>query len=196
MTQPLDKKALRVQMRALRRQLLDATPDAARRAARKLPVSRFGRFSVVGAYCAQGTELDPGPILQAILDLDPEHIHAALPVAAEKDAPLKFRLWRPGDPLKADAYGIPSPLPSAPLALPNLMITPVLAFDRQGGRLGQGGGHYDRTLANLRRERPVFVLGVAFAGQEVDQVPMGRHDQRLDAIVTEEAYMEVTRGTV
>ena len=196
MTLPLDKKALRVEMRARRRHLFDATPDAAARAARRLPVSRFGRFSVVGAYCAQGTELDPGPILQAILDLDPEHIQAALPIAAEKDAPLQFRLWRPGDVLKPDAYGIPSPLPSARPALPNLMITPVLAFDRQGGRLGQGGGHYDRTLANLRRQRPVFVLGLAFAGQEVDHVPMGRHDQRLDAIVTEQAYMEVARGSV
>jgi 5-formyltetrahydrofolate cyclo-ligase len=146
---------------------------------------------VVGAYCAQGTELDPGPILQAILDLNPGHTRAALPVAAEKDAPLIFRLWRPDDPLRPDAYGIPSPLASAEPVLPNLMLTPVLAFDRAGGRLGQGGGHYDRTLAALRRQRPVFVLGVAFAGQEVDAVPMGPHDQRLDAIVTETAYIEV-----
>jgi len=190
-TQSLDKKALRTEMRALRRRLLDETPDAAARAARRLPVSRFSRFSIVGAYCAQGTELDPGPILQAILDLNADHTQAALPVAAEKDAPLIFRLWRPDDPLTPDAYGIPSPLPAAPQVLPNLMLTPVLAFDRKGGRLGQGGGHYDRTLANLRRQRPVFVLGVAFAGQEIDAVPMGRHDQRLDAIVTETAYIEV-----
>jgi 5-formyltetrahydrofolate cyclo-ligase len=188
---PLDKKALRVEMRALRRRLFDETPQAAERAARKLPVSRFGRFSIVGAYCAQGTELDPGPILQAILELNPGHTQAALPVAAEKNAPLAFRLWRPDDPLKPDAYGIPSPLASAPEVLPNLMLTPVLAFDRGGGRLGQGGGYYDRTLANIRRQRPVFVLGVAFAGQEIDSVPMGLHDQRLDAIVTETAYIEV-----
>jgi 5-formyltetrahydrofolate cyclo-ligase len=190
-TAPLDKKTLRAEMRILRRRLLDETPEAARRAALRLPVSRFGRFSVVGAYCAQGTELDPGPILQAILELNPGHTRAALPVAAEKNAPLIFRLWRPEDPLKPDAYGIPSPLSSAPQVLPNLMLTPVLAFDRNGGRLGQGGGHYDRTLANLRRQRPVFVLGVAFAGQEIDAVPMGAHDQRLDAIVTETAYIEV-----
>jgi 5-formyltetrahydrofolate cyclo-ligase len=190
-TLSLDKKALRAEMRALRRRLLDETPDAAARAARRLPVSRFTRFSLVGAYCAQGTELDPGPILQAILDLSPGHTQAALPAAAEKDAPLIFRLWRPDDPLKPDAYGIPSPLASAPQVLPNLMLTPVLAFDRKGGRLGQGGGHYDRTLANLRRQRPVFVLGVAFSGQEIDAVPMGPHDQRLDAIVTETAYIEV-----
>jgi 5-formyltetrahydrofolate cyclo-ligase len=192
-TEPLDKKALRVEMRVLRRRLLDETPDAASRAARKLPVSRFSRFSIVGAYCAQGTELDPGPILQAILELGQGRTQAALPVAAAKDAALHFRLWRPEDPLKPDLYGIPSPLASAPEVLPNLLITPLLAFDRHGGRLGQGGGHYDRTLANLRRQRPVFVLGVAFAGQELAAVPMGPHDQRLDAIVTETEYIEVAR---
>ncbi|WP_293383647.1 5-formyltetrahydrofolate cyclo-ligase [Phenylobacterium sp.] len=193
MIRPLDKKALRQEMRVLRRRLLDEAPDAARRAALKLPVSRFGRFSIVGAYCAQGTELDPGPILQAILDLNAGRIRAALPVAAAKDTPLTFRAWAPGDPLKPDAYGIPSPLPAAAEVLPNLLLTPVLAFDRAGGRLGQGGGHYDRTLQNLRRQRPVFVLGVAFAGQEVEAVPMGAHDQRLDAIVTETEFIEVSR---
>jgi 5-formyltetrahydrofolate cyclo-ligase len=192
-TKPLDKKALRVEMRVLRRRLLDETPEAARRAALKLPVSRFGRFSIVGAYCAQGTELDPGPILQAILDLNPGRAQAALPVAVDKTSALQFRLWRPDDPLKPDAYGIPSPMAAAPEVLPNLLITPLLAFDRRGGRLGQGGGHYDRTLQNLRRQRPVFVLGVAFAGQEVEDVPMGPHDQRLDAIVTETEYIEVAR---
>ena len=193
MTEPLDKKALRVEMRVLRRRLLDETPDAASRAARKLPVSRFGRFSIVGAYCAQGTELDPGPILQAILELNPGRAQAALPVAVDKTSALHFRLWRPDDALKPDACGIPSPLDSAPEVLPNLLLTPVLAFDRRGGRLGQGGGHYDRTLANLRRQRSVFVLGVAFAGQEVDAVPMAEHDQHLDAIVTETAFIEVAR---
>jgi 5-formyltetrahydrofolate cyclo-ligase len=75
---------------------------------------------------------------------------------------------------------------------PNLVIAPVLAFDRHGGRLGQGGGHYDRTLADLRGQRPVFVLGVAFAGQEIEAAPMDPHDQRLDAILTETGYIEVS----
>ena len=88
---------------------------------------------------------------------------------------------------------MPSPPASAPEVLPNLLITPLLAFDRKGGRLGQGGGHYDRTLANLRRQRPVFVLGVAFAGQEIDAVPVADHDQRLDAIVTETEFIEVVK---
>jgi 5-formyltetrahydrofolate cyclo-ligase len=192
-TTTLDKKALRVEMRALRRRLADEVPDAAQRAARRLPLSRFSRFSVIGAYCAQGSELDPGPILQAILGFEPGRARAALPVAIDRDSPLKFRLWDPDDRLVNDAFGIPSPAASAPEVTPNLMITPLLAFDRRGGRLGQGAGHYDRTLARLRKVRPVFVLGIAFAGQEVAAVPTDAHDQRLDAIVTETEYIEVAK---
>ncbi len=188
-----DKKALRVAMRDLRRRLADETPDAAERAARRLPVSRFARFSLVGAYVAQGSELDPGPILQAVLELNEGRAQACLPVAVDKTSALRFRLWRPDQPLEKDACGVPSPPASAPEVLPNLLITPLLAFDRKGGRLGQGGGHYDRTLANLRRQRPVFVLGVAFAGQEIEAAPMDAHDQRLDAIVTETEFIEVVK---
>ena len=112
-------------------------------------------------------------------------------MAIARASALVFRLWRPGERLVTDAFGVPSPPPGAPEALPNLVITPLLAFDRRGGRLGQGGGHYDRTLAALRRQRPVFVLGVAFSAQEVDLVPTEAHDARLNAIVTETEYIEV-----
>ena len=190
MTKVLDKAALRIKMRGLRRRLAEAAPDAAQRAARRLPLSRFARFAIVGAYCAQGSEMDPGPVLDALRSFEPGMM-AALPVAIDKDSPLRFRLWRPADRLAPDAFGIPAPGPDAPDVMPNLMITPVLAFDRRGGRLGQGAGHYDRTLANLRRQRAVFVLGLAFAGQEIEAVPMDKHDQRLDAILTETGYIEV-----
>ena len=68
-----------------------------------------------------------------------------------------------------------------------------MAFDRTGGRLGQGAGHYDRTLENLRRGGRVFVLGLAYAGQEVAKAPAEPHDQRLDAILTETGYIEVRK---
>ena len=191
MTQAAAKAELRVKMRGLRRRLAETTPDAAQRAARLLPASRFARFSTIAAYCPQGSELDPGPVLAAILDLSPGRARACLPVAIARASALVFRLWRPGERLVTDAFGVPSPPPGAPEALPNLVITPLLAFDRRGGRLGQGGGHYDRTLAALRRQRPVFVLGVAFSAQEVDLVPTEAHDARLNAIVTETEYIEV-----
>jgi 5-formyltetrahydrofolate cyclo-ligase len=190
-TEPLDKTALRVRMRALRRRLAEEAPDAAERAARRLPLSRFGRFRIVAAYRPQGSELDPQPVLDAILGFDPGFATPVLPVALDRRSPLKFRHWNPKDKLVPDAFGILAPPPSAPELVPNLVITPLLAFDGKGGRLGQGAGHYDRTLANLRKVRPVFMLGLAYAGQQVDELPVERHDQRLDAILTETGYIEV-----
>lgn len=178
-------------MRALRRLLAEAEPDAGERAARKLPLSRFSRFRIVAAYRPQGSELDPLPVLEAILGFDPGFATAVLPVALDKTSPLAFRHWNPKDRLVPDAFGIPAPPKSAPELVPNLIIAPLLAFDRKGGRLGQGAGHYDRTLARLRKDRPVFMLGLGFAGQELDAIPQDRHDQRLDAILTETGYIEV-----
>ena len=193
MTQPLDKTALRVSLRALRRRLAEEVPDVAERAARRLPLSRFSRFRIVSAYRPQGSELDPMPLLQAILDIKPGFAQAALPVAVDRDAPLRFRLWRPEDPLAPDAVGVPSPAPEAQEVAPNLVIAPLLGFDRRGGRLGQGGGHYDRTLAELRAKGAVFVLGLAYAGQLVDEIPMEPHDQPLDAVLTEVGYIALRR---
>ena len=178
-------------MRALRRLLAEAEPDAAERAARKLPLSRFSRFRIIAAYRPQGSELDPTPVLEAILEFDPGFATPVLPVATDRTSPLIFRHWDRKEQLVPDALGIPAPPRSAPALIPNLIIAPLLAFDRKGARLGQGAGHYDRTLAQLRQDRPVFVLGLGFAGQEMDEIPQDPHDQRLDAILSETGYIEV-----
>jgi 5-formyltetrahydrofolate cyclo-ligase len=193
MTTDADKRALRVRMRGVRRRLFEETPDAAERALRWFPATRFARFRTVAAYWAQESEMNPRPLLDLILAMEPDKMRAALPVATDRKSPLKFRLWAPEQRLVPDAFGIPAPPPAAPEVLPNLVITPLLAFDRKGGRLGQGAGHYDRTLKNLKAQRAVFVLGLAYAGQELKSVPTEPHDQRLDAILTETAYIEVAR---
>lgn len=114
----------------------------------------------------------------------------ALPAAQARDGVLVFRRHRPGQALVPDALGIPSPGAEAEAVLPDVVFAPLLAFDRRGGRLGQGGGHYDRTLEALRRVKPVFVIGLAYSGQELPEIPMEPHDQRLDAILTETDYQE------
>ena len=195
MIEPLDKPALRAQLRALRRRLADETPDAAELAARRIPLARFSRFNVVSAYCPMGGELEPAPVLRAILDFNVGRARACLPVAVDRNSPLKFRLWRPEEALVGDAFGIPSPPASSPDVTPDLVIAPLLGFDRNGVRLGQGAGHYDRTLAMLRKAGPVFMLGLAFSGQEVEAVPAESHDQRLDAILTESEFIEVAGGS-
>ena len=184
-----DKAALRAMMRRRRRGLAADDASAAERAALALPDALVGRFGVVGGYHAQGAELDPSIVLERLAD---GGAAIALPVA-HPDAPLTFRLVRAGDTPAPDAFGIPSPPASAPEVFPQLILAPVLAFDRRGGRLGQGGGHYDRTIQALRTRGEVFVLGLAYAGQEIAATPSEPHDQALDAILTENGYIEVRK---
>lgn len=185
------KTELRARLREQRKALALAAPDAAERAAALLPLDLLPAFAAFAGYHALGSELNPSPLIRR---LAASGALLALPVAISRDAPLAFRAWDPLDRLVPDAVGVPAPPPSAPVLYPDLVITPLLAFDRRGGRLGQGGGHYDRTLAALRGRRPVFVLGLAYAGQEVAPMVLEAHDQRLDAILTETGYIEVGTG--
>jgi 5-formyltetrahydrofolate cyclo-ligase len=179
---------MRARQRLVRRALAAERPDAAARAAEVLPIDRLPAFAVFSGYHALTSELDPSPLIRRLALTG---AMLTLPVVLDPAAPLAFRAWDPHDVLVPDALGVPSPPPSAPSLPPDLVITPLLAFDRRGGRLGQGGGLYDRTLANLRAAKDVFVLGLAYAGQEVDQVPAEAYDQRLDAILTETDYIVV-----
>lgn len=182
-----DKAALRARMRRRRRGLARRAPHAAEAAAEGLPLERLPAFAMFAGYHAMGSELDPSPLIRR---LGATGALFALPVAIAADAPLVFRAWEPDVTLEPDAVGVPSPPLGAAELHPDLVICPVLAFDRKGGRLGQGGGHYDRTIANLRASKRIFVLGLAYAGQEVEQAPCAEHDQRLDAVLTEDGYIE------
>lgn len=136
---------------------------------------------VVAGYVAIGDECDPAPALTA---LRARGARIALP-RTTPGAPLDFRLWADGDPLEDGPYGTRQPGDAAARVRPDAVIAPLLAFDRRGGRLGYGGGFYDRTLAALRADGAVFALGLGFGAQEVDLVPVGPHDQRLDAVATD-----------
>jgi 5-formyltetrahydrofolate cyclo-ligase len=115
----------------------------------------------------------------------------ALPVVVAKRQPLLFRRWFPGDPLVDGTWNLRVPPDSAPAVEPDLLLVPLLAFDKRGYRLGYGGGFYDRTLAELRAKKPVMAIGVAYADQQADNVPSGTDDARLDAILTERGLMKI-----
>jgi len=184
------KTVLRLELRGRRRALAKETPDAAELAVSRLPAALLKAHPIVGGYRAQGAEIDPWPLMHAFAAAG---ARLALPVALSAEAPLVFRAYAAGDGLAPDAFNVPAPTADAELVEPDLVITPLLAFDRAGGRIGQGGGHYDRTLAALRAKRRVFVLGLAYAGQAVARIPREAHDQRLDAILTEKAYIEAAK---
>lgn len=182
------KAALRLALQSQRKGLAREAPDAGARAADSAPLERFGGHATIAGYLARGSEIDPEPLMRRF---GAAGARLALPVALTPGGPLAFRAYQIGDPLSPDACGVPAPSDGAALLRPDLVIVPLLAFDRRGGRMGRGGGHYDRTLAKLRAEGAVFALGLAYAGQAVAQVPCEPHDQRLDAILTEKGYIEV-----
>ena len=174
-------------MRSLRLALAAADSQAAVRAAVHAPLARLGSGPVAG-YIAQGAELDPAPLMAALAEAG---ISLALPAAVSREAPLVFRAWAPAAALAPDAFGIPAPLADQAQVSPTALIVPLLAFDRRGGRLGQGAGVYDRAIAALGADRRPFLLGYAYAGPEVEDLPLEPHDQRLDAILTEAGLIEV-----
>jgi 5-formyltetrahydrofolate cyclo-ligase len=186
----MNKSDLRAQLRLRRRELAGTHPDAGERAAARLPLAQLPSFSVVSGYHPLGGEIDPWPTLRRLAD---SGARIALPVALDRHSPLIFRTYARGQPLELDAVKIPSPTQAAQTLIPDLVIAPLLAFDREGHRLGQGAGHYDRTLQGLRERGPVWVIGLAYAGQQIERVPCEAHDQPLDAILTETGYHVVHR---
>jgi 5-formyltetrahydrofolate cyclo-ligase len=181
------KAEVRSAMIPRRRELARAAPDAAARAAGLAPDARLAACAVVGGYRPMGGEMDPRPLLARFRAMG---CRLVMPAALGRDEALVFRLADAGFDLVPDAFGIPSPSPLAPEMRPDVVITPVLAFDPSGARLGRGAGCYDRTLAALRASGRVFAMGLAYAGQRVESLAAEPHDEGLDAILTEEGYIE------
>jgi len=185
-TRAPDKTAARQSARARRKICAqDATPIAT------LPVAL--NQSPIAAYWPIGTEVDIRPLLQR---LHAEGRELCLPAVTRKAAPLTFRRWTPNTVLRMDHVGVPAPL-DGDVMVPKLILLPLLAFTARGDRLGYGGGYYDRTIQALREAAPrrtthVFACGVAYAGQEVSQIPTDPHDARLDGILTQDGYRTFT----
>lgn len=143
------------------------------------------RGKVLSGYMPMRTEIDPLPAMAA---------HAAaggrvcVPVIPGKAVPLAFREWSPDCALEEGPFGARVPAAGDWLE-PQVLIVPLLSFDRQLFRLGYGGGYYDRTLEGLRARGPVTAIGYAFAAQEVAEVPIEATDQPLDLIVTEDGVI-------
>jgi 5-formyltetrahydrofolate cyclo-ligase len=177
------KTALRATALAKR----DALSDAQRAGAAEVVAQRglpfeIKRGAVVAGYSPIRSEIDPIPLM---CRLAAQGAQLALPVIVARDAPLSFRVWSSGDPLRRGPLGILEPLPEAATIIPDILLVPLAAFDRSGHRIGYGAGHYDRSFAQLRDLKAITAVGVAFAVQEINAVPMQPHDVALDYVLTE-----------
>jgi 5-formyltetrahydrofolate cyclo-ligase len=151
-------------------------------AKRGLPIA-IKPGAVVAGYSPIRGEIDPVPLLRT---LAAQGARLALPAVMARGKSLAFRAWSVGDKLTLGPLGILEPSPAAAELIPDIVLVPLAAFDRAGHRIGYGAGHYDFTLAHLRKARQVIAIGLAFAAQQIPDVPAAAHDVRLDLVLTED----------
>ena len=136
---------------------------------------------VVGLYWPRGREFDTRGLLEQLLK---DGVTCALPVVVKGTKLLEFHAWAEGDALTENRFGIMEPA-GVDVVKPDILVVPLLAFDRRGHRLGYGGGYYDATIAALRAEKPVIAAGFCYAQQAVlFNLPAEGHDVALDWVIT------------
>src|SRR5215218_9756390 len=164
------KAALREQAIARR----DALPPRERQqsseiiAAREFPIA-IAPGTMMSGFMPLKSEINPLPLMRKLAEAGAQ---LALPVVAGRGNPLVMRAYAFGDELAAGQWGIREPKPEAPEVAPDILIIPLLAFDRTGHRLGYGAGYYDMTINALRARKPVIAIGIAYAAQEIDALPI------------------------
>ncbi len=173
------REALRAAARAARRAFVTGLAAPVRAALEGQLAARLAPLlppdAVVATYAATATEIDPAP-------LDPLLARPCFPRVAA-GAGLGFHAAMRNQ-LRPGAHGIREPAEDAPQVTPAIVLVPLLLFDASGGRLGQGGGHYDRALGALRRAGPVLAIGLAWDMQESAPLPLAEWDERLDIVAT------------
>jgi 5-formyltetrahydrofolate cyclo-ligase len=156
-------------------------------AAREFPLA-ITPGVIVSGFMPLKSEINPLPLMQKLAG---QGARLALPAIAGRGKPLMLRGWEPGAPLERGQWGIREPTADAAEVEPDIVLVPLLAFDRAGHRIGYGAGYYDLTIARLRARKAVMAVGVAFAMQEVPAIPATPRDARLDLVLTEREMIDL-----
>jgi 5-formyltetrahydrofolate cyclo-ligase len=189
---PSSKAALRTAALALR----DALPAAARQAAAEAIATRsfplkIAASVIVSGFAPMKTEINPIPLMRKLADAGAQ---LALPVVQGRGKPLIMRAWKFGDAFVSGQWGIREPVPDAAEVVPDILIVPLACFDRSGHRIGYGAGYYDMTINALRAKKKIVAVGIAFAAQEIAQVPATERDARLDFVLTERETIDLRKA--
>jgi 5-formyltetrahydrofolate cyclo-ligase len=177
------KASLRVEALAARRRVWEESGGSASEAIKAAgiqAIQAMRHIGVVSGYLPIRDELDPLPLLAV---LHKRGFEIALPVI-RPESKLIFRAWQPGSPLERAQFGLQEPGEDCLEVRPDLLLVPLLGFDRQGNRLGYGAGYYDSTLRSLRLAGRVVAAGIGFDEQEFPDIPREPQDEPLDMILT------------
>jgi 5-formyltetrahydrofolate cyclo-ligase len=171
----------------------DALPVDARQAAAETIAARafplpIAPGAIVSGFMPLKSEINPLLLMRKLAE---QGAKLALPAVAGRGKPLIMRAWAWGEALASGVWGIREPKPGAAEVEPDILLVPLLAFDRTGHRVGYGAGYYDMTIARLRTRKAVTAVGIAFAAQEVPAVPSTPRDERLDLVLTEHEVLDL-----
>ncbi len=182
------KHALRQEMRTKRQDFVNALPDSVRALVFRVPPPPVQHLmkqaDCTGIYIAKSYE---APTHHYIQFMHENGLPVAVPYFADNDSQMEFRQHDNEDPLEAGPFHIMQPAGSACVVTPDLLIMPLLAYNARMERLGQGGGHYDRYLA---QNPDTKTIGLAWSVQEHDNIPVEAHDVALDMVTTQTSIIE------
>ena len=134
---------------------------------------------IVGGYYPYNYEVNAMNILKS---LEKQNYQISLP-KIKKNSQMDFFFWSTKDPLDVNKYGIPEPV-SGKIVYPSFLLVPLVAFDKNFNRVGYGGGFYDRYIKKIKKTKKIITIGLAYSFQKVNEVPINKHDSKLDFIVT------------
>ena len=178
----LDKQALRVATRAARdRFVADMRPVITPPPAY---LARLSHGLTIASYVPMGSEADPSPLARAAVEAG---CIIALPHIVDRTKPMRFLAWDTEAALIAGPFGLHQPAEEAAELSPDIILTPLVAFDHSLNRLGQGAGYYDRAFLRFPES---WRVGIAWSIQQVDSLPVDPWDVPLHAIVTEKEWAE------
>jgi 5-formyltetrahydrofolate cyclo-ligase len=134
---------------------------------------------IIGGYYPVNFEIDD---LLLLKKFEKSKFNISLPVI-KKNFQMNFYKWSFSEILKVNKYGIPEP-ETKNIVYPDILLVPLVAFDKNLNRLGYGGGYYDRLIKKLSKKKNIIKIGLALSIQEIDKVPINVYDQKLDYIIT------------
>ena len=135
---------------------------------------------IIGGYYPYNHEVNVMPLLEKF---EKSNYIISLPKIG-KNSNMNFFVWSTNDPLNINEYGIPEPITNR-MIFPDVLLVPLVAYDKNFNRVGYGGGFYDRYIKRIKKIKNTLTIGLAFSYQKVKKIPIEKNDIKIDFIITE-----------